>query len=67
MKVVMDRGLCNASLSFCQRCSAAFIRFPEGHDRMCIREIIDDGQDTLTIELRTDGRTLQIELTDEMK
>lgn len=67
MKVVMDRDLCNASLSFCQRCSAAFIRFPEGHDRMCIREIIDDGQDLLTIELRTDGRILEIELTDDMQ
>ena len=67
MRVVMDRGLCNASLQFCQRCSAAFIRFPEAHDRMCIRDIVDDGSETLTIELRTDDRVLEIALTDEMQ
>lgn len=65
MRVVIDRDLCDASLPFCQRCSAAFIRYPEGSDRQCIREIIDDGSDLLTIEMRTDGRILQIELTDK--
>ncbi len=67
MRVVIDRDLCDASLGFCQRCSAAFIRYPEGHDRMCIREVIDDGRETLTIEMKTDGRELEIELTDEMR
>lgn len=65
MRVVIDRDLCNASLPFCQRCSAAFIRYPEGSDRQCIREIVDDGSDLLTIEMRTDGRILVLELTDE--
>ena len=67
MRVIMDRGLCNASLPYCQRCSAAFIRYPEGEDRQCVRDIIDDGSELLTIELRTDGRVLQIELSDEMR
>jgi hypothetical protein len=66
MKVIIDRGLCDTNLAFCQRCSAAFIRFPEGVDRHCIRDIIDDGQgDILTIEMKTDGRVLEITLTDE--
>jgi hypothetical protein len=65
MKVIIDRDLCDANLAFCQRCSAAFIRYPEGHDRHCIRDIIDDGRELLTLELRTDGRILEIELTDE--
>jgi hypothetical protein len=65
MRIVLDRGLCNASLTFCQRCSAAFIRNPQGYDRPCIRDIIDDGKDTLTFEMYTDGRTLEIELTEE--
>ena len=67
MRVVMDRDLCNASLPFCQRCSAAFIRNPEGEDRMCVRDIIEDGKETLTIEMHTDGRELVIELSDEMR
>lgn len=67
MRVVIDRDLCDATLEYCQRCSAAFIRYPEGTDRLCIREIIDDGRETLTIEMKTDGRELEIELTDEMR
>lgn len=67
MKVVIDRDLCDASLGFCQRCSAAFIRHPQGTDRLCIREVIDDGRETLTLEMKTDGRELEIELTDEMR
>lgn len=65
MKVIIDRDLCDASLPFCQRCSAAFIRFPEGSDRLCIKDIIDDGKELLTIEMRTDGRVFEIELTEE--
>jgi hypothetical protein len=64
MRVIIDRNLCNASLSFCQRCSAAFIRYPEGIDRPCICDIIDDGSDLLTLEMKTDGRELVINLTD---
>lgn len=65
MRVVIDRDLCDASLPYCQRCSAAFIRYPDGVDRHCIREIIDDGHELLTIEMKTDGRQFVIELTDE--
>ena len=67
MRVVIDRDLCDASLPFCQRCSAAFIRYPEGSDRLCVRDIIDDGSELLTIEMHTDGRILQLELTDEAR
>ncbi len=66
MRVVIDRDLCDASLPYCQRCSAAFIRYPEGSDRLCIRDIIDDGDELLTLEMKTDGRVLEIRLTDEM-
>ncbi|MCA9991916.1 MAG: hypothetical protein H6666_07980 [Ardenticatenaceae bacterium] len=65
MKVVIDRNLCDTNLAFCQRCSAAFIRNPEGTDRLCIRDIVDDGSDLLTIVMNTDGRVLTIELSEE--
>jgi len=63
MRVIIDRGLCNSELAFCQRCSAALIRHPMGYDRPCIRDIIEDGSELLTIEMFTDGRTIEIELT----
>jgi hypothetical protein len=65
MRVVIDRNLCNTSLPFCQRCSAAFFRYPEGTDRLCIMDVIDDGKESLTLEMNTDGRVLEIELSDE--
>ncbi len=65
MRVIIDRGLCNSELAYCQRCSAALIRHPMGYDRPCIRDIIDDGSELLTIEMYTDGRIIEIELTEE--
>lgn len=65
MKVIIDRGYCDTSLSFCQRCSAALFRYPEGYDRPCILDIIDDGRETLTLVMHTDNRVLELELTDE--
>jgi len=65
MRVIIDRGLCNTELAYCQRCSAALIRNPMGYDRPCIRDIIDDGSELLTIEMSTDGRKLEIKLTEE--
>jgi hypothetical protein len=65
MKVIIDRDLCDASLPFCQRCSAALIRHPEGTDRPCIMDIIEDDKETLTFVMHTDNRTINIELTDE--
>lgn len=65
MKVVIERDLCDASLPFCQRCSAAFIRYPEGADRPCIMDIEEDGKETLTLVLHTDNRKIEIELTEE--
>lgn len=67
MRVVIDRDLCDANLAFCQRCSASFIRNPEGEDRPCICDIIDDGSELLTIVMHTDGRQLVIELSDEAR
>ncbi len=67
MRVVIDRDMCDASLPFCQRCSAAFIRYPEGIDRQCITDIVEDGSDLLTIEMKTDGRVFAVELTEEQR
>ncbi len=68
MKIVMDRSYCDASLPFCARCSAAFFRKPLGTDRQCIVDVIDDGQeDVLHFEVRTDGRSLEFDLTDEVQ
>jgi hypothetical protein len=68
MKIILDRHYCDASLSFCARCSAAFFRHPLGTDRPCVVAVIDDGHDDrLHFEVRTDGRTLEFDLTKELQ
>lgn len=68
MKIVMDRGLCDAALSFCARCSAAYFQKPLGTDRPCVVNVIDDGdEEKLEFYIRTDGRTIHFELTDEVQ
>lgn len=68
MRIVLDRGYCDASLTFCARCSAAFFRKPMGTDRPCIVEVVDDGNDDLLhFVVRTDNRTLEFDLTDELQ
>lgn len=68
MKIVMDRGYCDTALPFCARCSAAFFRKPLGTDRPCVVDVIDDGRDDLLhFEVRTDGRTLEFDLTEDLQ
>ena len=68
MKIVIDRGFCDANLTFCARCSATYFQKPLGTDRPCITEIVDDGDDEhLRFEVRTDGRTLTFDLTEKVQ
>jgi hypothetical protein len=68
MKIVMDRGYCDASQPFCARCSAAFFQKPLGTDRPCIVEVIDEDDDAhLHFVVKTEGRTLTFELADELQ
>jgi hypothetical protein len=68
MKIVMHRGFCDASLSFCARCSATFFRKPLGTDRPCIVKVIDNGRDdVLEVVLCTDQCNLTFELTPELQ
>jgi hypothetical protein len=68
MKIILDRAYCDAALSFCARCSAAFFRHPLGTDRPCVVAVIEDGRDdVLHFEVRSDGRTLEFDLTQELQ
>jgi hypothetical protein len=34
---------------------------------LCILDVVDDGKETLTLQMLTDGRELVVELTDEQR
>jgi len=68
MRIVMDRGYCDAALSFCARCSAAYFQKPMGTDRPCIVDVVDDGNDDLLhFVVLSDGRTLEFDLTEDLQ
>jgi hypothetical protein len=60
--------MCDASLPFCARCSAAFFRKPTGTDRPCVTRIVDDGnEDVLHFVVNTDDRTMEFDLTKDLQ
>jgi hypothetical protein len=67
MKVTIDRSLCNHALSECERCFARFVSNPEGEDRMCITEYIEDDDPILTLTLKYDGYEEVLSLTPEQR
>jgi hypothetical protein len=54
MKVTIDRSLCNHVLSECEQCFARFVRNPQGVDRPCITDHVEDGDPILHLTIRYD-------------
>ncbi len=65
MKVTIDRNICGASLNACEHCFSFFVQNPEGVDRYCIIDQVDDGTDKLTLTLLTDGQERTLVLDDK--
>jgi hypothetical protein len=67
MKVTIDRKLCDHVLPECERCFARFVRNPEGEDRFCITDYVEDGDPTLTLTLKYDGHEEVLVLSAEQR
>jgi hypothetical protein len=67
MKVTIDRNICGASLNACEHCFSFFAQHPEGVDRYCIVEQVEDGSKDLTLTIRTDGREKTVVLDDAQR
>lgn len=65
MRVKINRNVCDAQLAFCERCLGQFLKYPMGYERQCFELLEDDGQEELTIELRTGDHTVTLRLDDE--
>jgi hypothetical protein len=59
MKVVINHDACQHSGEFADRCLAASLRNPYGHEKYCGGEIVVDGKPEVTVVLRMDGKTYQ--------
>jgi len=56
VKVIINHDTCQHGGAFADRCLAATIRNPLGHERYCTAEVDDDGRPELTICLIIDGQ-----------
>ena len=65
MKIWIDRTNCDACTSYCDRHAAKLVRFPEGEDRPCIKQIEDDGSPLLTLIVKDGDLEATLTLTDE--
>ncbi len=67
MKVTINRNICGASLNACEHCFSFFAQHPEGVDRYCIVDQVDDGSALLTLTLMTDGRERTVVLDEAQR
>jgi hypothetical protein len=67
MRIVVDHDACMHGGTFADRCLAATIRNPLGHERYCTALIEDDGRPELTVTLTFDGQEHTLILRDEVE
>ena len=67
MRVKINRDVCTAQLAFCERCLGKFLREPMGYERHCFEEIIDDGQEDLTVEILSGEHQTVLVLDEEQR
>ena len=68
MRVTIDRNVCPAHLSFCERCLGKFLKEPLGYDRRCFEVYEDDGNDEiLTLEIHTGDDHVILQLDAEQR
>ena len=55
MRLVINHDACQHSGEFADRCLAASLRNPYGHERYCGAEVVADGKTEVTVVLIMDG------------
>lgn len=65
MRVKINRNVCPAPLSFCERCLGRFLEFPLGYERRCFEEMEDDGKEELTLEVHSGDHNVTLVLNEE--
>ena len=56
MKITIDHDHCGHASAFSDRCLAATLRYPLGHERACLAAFEEDGRPELTVVLVLDGQ-----------
>ena len=65
MKITINHDNCQHGGAFADRCLAATIRNPLGHERYCTAQLEEDGRNELTVVLVFDGQEHTLILHDQ--
>jgi hypothetical protein len=57
MRIVINHDNCRHGGAFADKCLAATLHHPLGHERFCTAEVQDDGKPEVTVTLIMDGRS----------
>lgn len=66
MKVWINRNVCGDNLATCESCFGQFVRTGQP-DRYCIMRTEEDGQETLTVVLHTEDKTVTLVIPPEKR
>jgi len=67
MRVKINRNVCPAPLTFCERCLGRFMEYPLGYERRCFEEMEDDGSEDLTMEIHSGENDVTLVLNEEQR
>jgi len=65
MKITINHDECQHSSAYADRCLAATMRNPLGHERFCMAMFEDDGKPDLTVTLIEEGESRTLVLHDQ--
>jgi hypothetical protein len=58
MYILIDHDQCTHAGAYSNLCLAKTMQHPLGHERYCLAQIFDDGQEAITLVLREEGEEL---------
>lgn len=67
MYVKLNRDTCGHEIATCERCLGKFLRDPMGYERQCFEEIVDNGDEDLTMDIYSGGNHYHLVLNEEQR
>lgn len=67
MYVKLDRNTCGHHISACERCLGKFLRNPMGYERQCFEQVVDNGDENLTLDITSGDNHYRLVLNEEQR
>jgi len=67
MYVKLDRDVCGHHIATCERCLGQFLKNPMGYERQCFEQVVDNGSDDLTLDIKSGNNHYHLVLNEEQR